>query len=48
MCDKNYEDDIWIYWEDLIQDPKQIAIIKLKVKFTYDEYEYEYDKEEFK
>lgn len=48
MCDKNYEDDIWIYWEDLIQDPKQIAIIKLKVKFTYDEYEYEYEKEEFK
>lgn len=48
MCDKNYEDDIWIYWEGLIQDPKQIAIIKLKVKFTYDEYEYEYDKEEFK
>jgi hypothetical protein len=54
MCDKNYKDDkddkddIWIYWKGLIQDYNQIAIIKLKVKFTYDEYEYEYDKEEFK
>lgn len=54
MRDKNYKDDkddkddIWIYWKGLIQDYNQIAIIKLKVKFTYDEYEYEYDKEEFK